>query len=132
MIGEVAIGLTKTGTDGAWILYIVFPTHADALADWNQGTRALPKKRLTPPSFVPKPAAMFNAPVTARNAAGKTISVGTTTLAYVTGTIIVEVGTSSTSTTKQGDILGTIGLAQFATAHLRSVGGSVKPAPPIA
>jgi hypothetical protein len=132
VIGEVAIDVTKKGSAGASILYIVFPTHADALADWNAGSRRIPKTRLAPPSFVPKPTAMFNAPVTAKNAAGKAVSFGTTTLVYVTGNIIVEVVTSSTASTKQGDILGTIGLAQFGSNPLASVRGPATPVTPIA
>jgi hypothetical protein len=132
VIGEVAIGLSKSGTAGATILYVVFPTHADALADWNEGTSKLPKKRQTPPGFVPKPSAMFSAPMTEKNSTGKTISIGTTILAYVTGTLIVEVETSSTSTTKQGDLPGTTGLAEFAATHLSSVEKTAAPGGPVA
>ena len=132
VIGEVAIGLSKTGTDGARILYIIFPTHADALADWNHGTSALPRPRLTPPASAPRPAAMFDAAAHPKNSAGKTLSVGTTTLAYVTGTIIVEIDTSSLSTLKHGDTAAMPGLAAFAVAHLKSVETPAKPAGPIA
>jgi hypothetical protein len=132
VVGEVAIGLSKKGTDGARILYIIFPTRADALADWNHGTSALPRPRLPPPSSVPKPAAMFNAAAHPRNAAGKTLSVGTTTLAYVTGTIIVEIDTSSLATLKHGDPAAMPLLAQFAVAHLKSVETPAPPAGPIA
>jgi hypothetical protein len=130
VIGDVVIGVAKAGTDGARIFYIVFPTHADALADWRKGTSSLPKSRRTPPSYVPKPAALFDAPAKIKNAAGKTVTVGTTTLAYVTGTIIIEVITSSTSSTKHGDIAGTIALGQFGASHLASVIASATPAPP--
>ena len=75
---------------------------------------------------------MANATAHPRNAAGKTITVGTTTLAYLTGTIIVEVDTSSTSTPKHGDVPGNIGLAQFAAAHLKSIETPAKPTAPIA
>ena len=129
VIGEVAIGVSKSGTLGASILYIIFPTHADAIADWNEGTRKLPKKRVAPPAFVPRPSVMFNATVTAKNSAGKTVPVGTTTLAYVTGTLIVEVETSSTSNKALGDTAGTVGLVQFAAAHLSSVEKAAAPAP---
>jgi hypothetical protein len=132
VLGEIAIDVTKSGTAGARILYIVFPTRADALADWNEGARRLPAKRLTPPGFVPKPSAMFNAPVTAKNSAGKTVSFGTTTLAYMSGNLIVEVDTSSTSSTVRGDIVGTVALAQFAGSHLVSVTGPAAPVAPIA
>jgi hypothetical protein len=129
-LGEVSISVTKSGTAGARILYIVFPTPADALADWNDGARRLPKVRLTPPGIVPKPSAMFNAPVTTKDSAGKPVTYGTTTLAYVTGNVIVEIDTSSTSSTERGDIIGTIALAQFAWNHLGAGFGPKAPAAP--
>ena len=132
VIGEVAIGLSRKGTDGARILYIVFPTRVDALADWNHGTSSLPSPRLTPPSSAPKPAAMFNAAVHAKSSAGKTVSVGTTTLAYVTGTVIVEIDTSSLSTLKHGDTVAMPGLTQFAIAHLKLVETPATSAGPLA
>jgi hypothetical protein len=129
-IGAVAISLTKPGTAGARILYLVFPTRADALADWKEASVGIPPTRLTPPSFLPRPSTMFNAAVVAADTPGKTMSFGTTTIAYVTGNFIVEVDTSSTSNKTQGDILGTIALAHFAAVHLASVTGPIAPVKP--
>jgi hypothetical protein len=132
VIGEVSIGLAKTGTDGARILYIVFPTHADALADWKDGTSHLPNTRLTTPTNLPKPAVLFDAPVTTKSSSGKTITVGTTSLAYVSGNLIIEVDTSSTTSKAHGDPGAVPALAAFAASHLASVEHSVTPPGPIA
>jgi hypothetical protein len=127
-VGAVGIDLAKPGTLGAGILFIVFPTRADALADWNEGVRRLPKTRLRPPSFFPKPSVMVNASVTLGNAPSRPI--GTTRLAFVVENIIIEVDTSSTSSTTHGDVLGAIALAQFAGRHLNSVTRAVAPVKP--
>jgi hypothetical protein len=130
VVGAVAIGVTKKGTAGARILYIVFPTRADALANWKEATRGLPKKRPVPPSFLPKPAAMFNATATLGRPPAKTTPLGTTTLVFVTGNLVVQVDTSSLTNVKHGDVLGAIALAQFAGTHLASVAGPAAPAKP--
>jgi hypothetical protein len=132
VVGEVGIVATKTGTAGARIIYIVFPTRAEAMADWKEGSRELPRPRVPPPTVVPKPAAMFNVPETVKDSGGTPVTYGTTTLAYVTGNLIIEVDTSSTSTTAHGDIVGAIALAQFAFTRLGSIEGHVAPAAPVA
>jgi hypothetical protein len=132
VIGEVSIGLSKSGTEGARILYIVFPTHADALADWKDGTSHLPTTRLTPPSNLPTPVVLFNAPVTTKSSSGKTTTVGTTSLAYVSGNLIIEVDTSSTTSKAHGDPGAVSALAAFAASHLASVEHAAAPPGPIA
>jgi hypothetical protein len=123
VVGEVGISSTKSGSAGARMIYIVFPTHADALGDWRDGVRVLPKKRLSPPSSVPAPSAMFNERDTLENSAGRRFAVGATILAYVKGNLIVEVETTSTGSATEGDRHGAVALAQFALSHLGSLGG---------
>jgi hypothetical protein len=131
VVGEVAVLSTKRGTAGARILYIVFPTRAAALADWKDRARWLPSNRLPPPAFLPKPSVMFSAQARVKNSAGKLLLYGTTTLAYVTGNVVVEVDTSSATSTVRGDILGAIALAQFARRHLATVERQAAPAKPV-
>ena len=116
VVGEVDIVASKTGSAGARVTYIVFPTHADALADWTDGLRHSPKTSLLPPSSVPQPAAMFNVPATAK------VTYGATVLAHLTGNLIVEVETTSTSNATHGDEKGAVALARFALAHLQALG----------
>jgi hypothetical protein len=117
VLGEVDVLATKAGTAGARVLYIVFPTHADALADWNDGLRHSPKTRLLPPTSVPQPAVMFNLPATA------TMKYGATIVGHLTGNLIIEVETSSTASIIHGDVSGASALAKFGLAHLQTLGG---------
>jgi hypothetical protein len=116
VVGEVDMLASKRGTAGARVLYIVFPNSADALADWKDGLRHSPKTRLSPPSSVAQPAAMFNL------AATGTTKIGATILGCLRGNLIVEVETSSTSSAAHGDIQGAAALARFALTHLHSLG----------
>jgi hypothetical protein len=117
-VGAVAVIATKTGTAGARILFIVFPTHASALADWKEGVTAFPKKRITPPPFAPKPSAMFDKPQTVNDSAGNRFTIGTTTVAFVNGNVIVQIETTSTKSSTKGDTLGALTLSQYALTHL--------------
>ena len=125
VVGEVSIGAVKAGTAGAQVLYIVFPTVADASADWADGLRHAPTPHLAGPSSVPKPSALFHGQQTVTNSTGDRVTIGTTILGYRIGNIIVEVETTSTSSTAHGDEQGAIALAKFALDHLNATKGRV-------
>ncbi len=116
VLGEVDVLASKNGSVGARVTYIVFPTHADALADWTDGLRHSPKTHLLPPSSVPQPAVMFNAPATAK------VAYGATVLGHLTGNLIVEVETTSLSNAAHGDEQGAIALARFALTLVQTLG----------
>ena len=116
VVGEADILVSKSGTAGARVLYIVFPNSADALADWKDGLRNSPKPLLEPPSSIAQPAVMFDV------AATGTSTIGATILGCLRGNLIVEVETTSTSSKAHGDVQGAAALTRFALGHLKSLG----------
>jgi hypothetical protein len=119
VVGEVEIDID----DGdAGIVYMVFPTRADAVADWKDANlRAHAKSTLNAPSSFPWPALIANQSVTGKNAFGKTVTNGVTALAFTSQNVIVEAVTTSVDNTESGDIPGAITLGRYALAHLQAL-----------
>ena len=61
---------------------------------------------------------MFDKSQSSRDSAGNPFTIGTTTVAFVSGNVIVEIDTSSTKSAKKGDTLGALTLSQYALTHL--------------
>lgn len=114
VVGEVQI---EIDSDAA-IFYIVFPTRADALADWYDADLKDVKSRLPAPRNLPKPSGIFNTSITGNNAFGKKVTNGVTILGFVSQNVVASATTISTETTESGDIPGAITLARFALRHL--------------
>jgi hypothetical protein len=117
VVGEVEIDLDSD----AVIVYIVFPTRADALADWYGADLKKVKSRLPAPLTLPKPSGIFNTSITGNNAFGKKVTNGVTLVGFVSQNVIVEATNLSTDTTESGDVPGAIALARFALRHLSAV-----------
>ncbi len=120
VVGKVEIDIDS---GDAGIIYLVFPSHADALADWNEtdvGHQHGVKSQLAAPGF-PTPALIVNSSFTGNNVFGKKVTNGVSTLVFVTANVIVDAVTISTSNTDSGDVPATVELGKLALRHLRSV-----------
>ncbi|HUK97429.1 MAG TPA: hypothetical protein VLV46_07205 [Gaiellaceae bacterium] len=117
VVGEVEVDIDSD----AVIVYEVFPTRADAIADWNAARAALKKKSKSevaaPPRF-PWPAIIANSTITGKNLLGQTVTNGVTALNFTSRNVIVQAGTISTTNVDRGDVPGAIRLADFALKHL--------------
>lgn len=104
------------------VIYIVFATSADAKADWANANFAGTTTQAAP-SSIPKPSIVVNTSATGTSG-GKKITFGLTDIACLYGNVIVQAATSSTASTKHGDLAGALALARFAVKHLERAGGS--------
>jgi hypothetical protein len=124
-VGEVEIDLN--GGDAA-IIYLIFPTRADALKDWKDADpthKKGVKTKLPAPGF-PHPALIVNGSITGNNAFGKKVTNGFSILGFTAGNVITSAVTSSTTNTNSGDLPATISLGKFALRHLRAVEAKVR------
>jgi hypothetical protein len=114
VVGEVELDLT--GKNGGRIVYVVFPTHADALANYADGLKALKtvggveKVRKTLPNL-PQPSILVDASVNA---------VGITQVTYATGNVEVAAQSLKIKAPNGGE-QAALGLARFALRHLHAV-----------
>ena len=69
---------------------------------------------LPAPEMFPTPSLIVNASITGNNLLGKKVTNGVTILGLVSGSVIVEAITTSTSNSDSGDIPGSIALGKFA------------------
>jgi hypothetical protein len=117
VVGEVEVDIDSD----AVIVYEVFRTRADAIADWNAARPALKKKSKSqvaaPPRF-PWPAIIANSTITGKNLLGQTVKNGVTALNFTSRNVIVQAGTISTTNVDSGDIPGAVRLGDFALKHL--------------
>jgi len=122
VVGEVQV---EVNDGAAGLFFAVFPSHADALADFEHPAPVGNKitARLVPPSWLPKPNEVENGTITGKNAAGKTVSNGITAASFVDGEVAVGALTTSTSSSTKGDSAGTLALARFAIAYLKELDG---------
>jgi hypothetical protein len=115
-----AIGGAQIFADGGneAVIYIVFKSPALATADWKHvnlhGVAAAKA-----PASVPKPNIEINTSAGA-TINGKKVTFGLTEIATLSGNVIVQSITTSTKSTKHGDIAGAAALAQFAVKHLNA------------
>ena len=108
---------------GARIVYTVYRSTKDALADWkdaNSARRADVKSRLAAPGF-PVPAIVVNGSAAGKDAFGKKLTKGFSDLGFVAGSVIVHAVTLSVVTTDSGDVPNTFALGKIALRHLREV-----------
>lgn len=118
-VGGVEIDID--GGDAA-IIYIVFPTRADAVADWKDvNLKQQAKSVITAPSRFPWPAVIANSSVTGNNVFGKKVTNGVTDLAFTSRNVIVQALTRSVDNKDSGDIPATIRLGDFALKHLNAI-----------
>lgn len=120
-VGEVDIDIDS---GNALIIYIVFPSRANAVAEWNDARSDVKKHSKSilpaPPTF-PWPALIANGSVTGKNAFDKSVTNGVTDLAFTSKNVIVQAMTLSTSNTESGDIPGAIRLGKAALKHLNKL-----------
>jgi len=109
--------LADGGNEG--IIYIVFKTVADAKADFARANLA-GKSTSAAPKTIPKPSIVVNTSASG-TVKGKPVTVGITDIAFVERNVIVQAATTSSASTKHGDVAGAVALAQFAAKHLRSI-----------
>lgn len=120
-VGEVDVIIDN---GDAAIDFIVFPNRAAAVADWNDSKSDFHKNtdsQLTAPSDLPWPAIIGNSSITGKDASGKVITNGVTSLSFTPKNVIVQTFTISSAHAGHGDVLATITLARFAARHLRAI-----------
>jgi len=100
----------------AAVIYIIFPTRADAKADWTHANLTGTRTQAAPGSF-PKPSIIVNTSASALSG-GKKITFGLTDIACLYGNVIVQAATSSLASTQHGDLAGAVALERFALQHL--------------
>ena len=121
-----AVGEVDVTIDGghAFIDFIVFPTRAAAIADWQDSKSDFHKNtdsRQPAPPDLPWPAIIGNSSITGKSGTGKPVTNGVTTLSFTPKNVIVQTFTLATDHTGSGDVPGTIRLARFALRHLHAV-----------
>src|SRR5262249_36713425 len=102
-------------------IYIVFRTRADAKGDFSHANLA-GRSTSAAPKALPKPSIVVNTSATG-TVKGKLVTIGITDVAFVQGNVIVQAATTSTSSTKHGDVpaAGADALATFASQLRRPV-----------
>ena len=118
VVGEVEVTIDN---EQAKIGYLVFPSHYDAVRDWNAAGKPHALTSTVPVHGLPKPAVMYNGSVTGKDASGRKVTNGITLLGFVAGSVIVEAGTASTDNPNSGDVPATIALGKYALRHLQLV-----------
>jgi hypothetical protein len=113
-IGAVDLQATKSSSVHADVYYIIFPTHADAVA----ALASEPKTRLAVSPSIPKPALLFAFPQKLPNPPHPATVVGTTALEFVSGPVVIVAETESSSDKKKGDLAGAIALGKAANSLL--------------
>jgi hypothetical protein len=120
-VGEVDVIID----DGdAAIDFIVFPSRAAAVADWKDSKSDFHKNtdsQLTAPPDLPWPAIIGNSSLTGKDAYGKVITNGITSLSFTPKNVIVQTFTISSDHVGRGDVPATIRLARYALRHLRAI-----------
>jgi len=114
VVGEVELDLA--GANGGRVVYVVFPTRADALGNYDDGLRALKtlggvekvRKTLT---GLPQPSILVDASVNA---------VGITQVTYVTGNVEIAAQSLKIKAPNGGEKTA-LALASFALRHLHAV-----------
>jgi hypothetical protein len=118
VIGEVEIDI---GSD-AVVEYLVFPSRADAVAEWKDANlKGQAKTTLPAPPKFPWPAVIANSAITGKNVFGKKVKNGVTIFAFTSKNVIVEALTISTDNETSGDIPGAISLGTYALTHLNAL-----------
>ncbi|MGZ4353642.1 MAG: hypothetical protein ACXVZ4_08855 [Gaiellaceae bacterium] len=115
-----AVGGVRVALAGdAAIRYVVFPAQAKAVAHWQAwvtarvGGEAYEENGLMPGSLLPTPRRMLVGMPAGRSLQNQ--------VAFVAGTVFVEVIVAERAGMPQHDKVATIALARAANAHLRSV-----------
>lgn len=118
-IGGVEIDLN----DGdAVIIYMVFPTRADAVGDWKDANlKKHAKTSVSAPADFPWPALIANMSVKGKNVFGQSVTNGVTDLAFTSKNVIVQALTLSTDNKDSGDVVGSIKLGHYALKHLQAL-----------
>jgi hypothetical protein len=116
-----AVGGATITADGGGevVIYIVFKTPAEALADFQHASFESVSHKAGP-SSLPKPNVEVDTS-TSGAVSGSTVTIGITDLAFVYKNMLIQAGTSSLTNKKHGDIPGAVALAHYALAHLKSV-----------
>ena len=118
-VGGVAIDLNYGNAE---ILYFVFPTRADAVADWRDANlKKQAKTTVSAPADFPWPALIANMSVKTWSNVGTTATNGETEAAMTSKNVIVQAFTLSTHNTDSGDVVGSIRLARYALKHLQAL-----------
>lgn len=120
VVGEVQIDVD--GADALdEIVYLVFPTAADARADINS---ALDKEfHIVPggvPGYTSLPSHVWAGAITGKNAFGQKVTNGITSMVVVTDNVVVASITASADNTARGNVPAALALLRAGMRHLRA------------
>jgi hypothetical protein len=113
-VGGVA--LVFANAENAEVVYWVFPTRRDALADYQGSKTVSGVTHATAPSSLPKPSQITNGSIVMSGH-----KAGISAVEFVSDNVIVLSVATSTKSTAHGDIPLATSLAQFALRHLTAV-----------
>ena len=102
--------------DYASLVYDVFPTRADAVADYRASTGHPGDTTAAAPDSFPKPSKIVSGSILLN---GRTA--GISGVEFVDGSVIVLAATTSTASAHHGDIPGAVALARFGLRHLAAI-----------
>src|SRR5689334_1144839 len=105
--------------EAASIVYDVFPTRADAVADYRAAEGHPGDTTATAPASFPKPSKIVSGTIVLPS--GKA---GISGVEFVAGNVVVLVATTSATSTRHGDVPKAIALARYALRHLAAVRGA--------
>jgi hypothetical protein len=102
--------------DYATLVYDVFPTRADAVADYRASKGHPGDTTAAAPSSFPRPSKIVSGSILLN---GRTS--GISGVEFVDGNVIVLAATTSPASAHHGDVPGAIALARFALKHLAAL-----------
>lgn len=120
-VGRVLV--TFSGGD-AGADYGIFPTLRDANERWREPPQAPPGSKIKVVGKVPGfsiPTEWINGSVTGKNAFGKTVTNGLTSMCALSRVVMVCVVTTSVDNSTSGDVPGSITLLKASLKHLDAV-----------
>jgi hypothetical protein len=100
----------------ASLVYDIFPTRADAVADYRASRGHPGDTTAAAPDSFPKPSKIVSGSIVLNGRAA-----GISAVEFVDGNVIVLAAATSTISTHHGDIPGAVALARFGVRHLGAV-----------
>ncbi len=113
-VGSVAVVFANGENEE--IVYEVFPTHQDAVADYEGSENVSSVTHTAAPGSLPTPSQITNGSIVMNGS-----KTGISDVEFVSDQVIILAVATSTKSTVHGDIPAAITLAQFALRHLTAV-----------
>jgi hypothetical protein len=117
-VGGVEIDMGRYAS----IIYIVYATRSDAIADWKEtNIRSHGASWHKAPARFPWPAIVIDYSVAGKSSSGKTVTNGVTDLVFTSRNVIVQALTMSGTKPDRGNLATTVRVGAFALKHLNAL-----------